>query len=301
MNKKNKFLIILVVPYLLIMGFVFYIFFSPGLIESYEPLNWKGIETTVPGGFTIKEYNARGWEVYSLNKMTALIKIALFPGTNVQGLTAKVNKIKYLYSPTPNRVYYISNPRKTFEAVFALAIPEEHKTIYISVSAPSIYTVTRVLEKIAGNLSYNGKSIGFKQPPIPLKTYWTDLLLLAGMIIPLLLIVILFTISGRKPAQKHFEGDPIATDEEHVYFSHVKKYRRKGSFAYMALTSTRLLVFTFKKKSIEINLLENLPEIKIVGKKIFIQLNAEEKIIVKPSNLEKWKSALTPYLNEPPN
>ena len=70
----KKALIIILVPYLLIIGIVFYIFYGPGLAAGYETLKWKDIETMVPADFEVKTYRSQSWDVYSLQKLTVLIK-----------------------------------------------------------------------------------------------------------------------------------------------------------------------------------------------------------------------------------
>lgn len=298
MNKKNKILTFFLVPYFLLVLIVFYIFFGPGIINSYQPFTWKDIKVSIPKGMTMATSEAGGWQVCLLKKMNLSIKIALINGSNVNALPMKIRNVKFQYIPSPGEVYYLTNPKGSYDAVFAHIIPGENKTVYLSVAAPSVFTATRILARIARDCSYNDIPIKAPHPPLPLSYYLTDILLLAGMIIPVLLILILFSLTGKKPAGKYFEGDPIITDESHIYFSHLKKFRRKGTFGYLALTHTRLMVFVFKKPIFMVKLAEELPDIQIQGKKIII-VKEEEKITLRPSLIDKWKTALASYLKEP--
>ena len=294
----KKIMILIILPYLVIMGIVFYIFFGPGLI-GYRPLKWKGIETIVPGGFKVNTFQSKGWEVYSLKKVSVLIKIALKPAIDVSGLPRHTRKVLYRFSSEPGEIYYVSNPRKIYEAVFArtLAMDEDNinMTLYFSVSSPSVFSCRYILNKIAGNTFYKGQKIKAPKPSIPLKCYLTDFLLIGGMSVPLLIIVLIFYLSGKKPAAKHFIGDPIRCEESYVFYRSIRKFRRQSSFCYLVLTATRLMVFLFRRPIREIKIYEEKPGIKIEGNKIILE-KEKEKIILKPRDIEKWKEHLSPFL-----
>jgi len=289
----KKVSLLIIIPYLVIMAVVFYIYFGPGLVGSYRPLKWKGIETNVPGNFSAKTYHSKGWEVYHLKNLFVFIKIARKPAFDVSGLPGYSPRVLYQFSPGPGSIYYIANPGKTHEAIYAQTMGDV--TLYFSVSSASVFSGSTILEKITADSFYNGKKITMPKPSIPLKAYTTDLIFLGGMMLPLIIIIIIFYFSGKKPAEKYFAGDPIRCEESYVYFKSVRKFRRKNSFCYLVLTTTRLMVFLFRKPIWETRLNEEKPGIRIEGKRIIIN-REKEKIILRPSEMDKWKEALSPFL-----
>ncbi len=290
----KKALIIIFVPYLVIIGVIFYIFYGPGLAAGYETLKWNDIETMVPVDFEVKTYQGQnGWDVYSLQKLTVRIKIAVKSKIDVSRLPESGPKVMYQTSSGPGDIYYIINPRKTYEVVFARLIGD--RTLYFSVTTPSVFSGRIIMDKLTADCFYKGQKVTPPEPSLPFSCYLTDLLLLGGMFVPLIIIISIFYLSGKKPSEKHFIGDPIRCEESHVYFSSVRKYRRKSSLCYLALTTTRLMVFVFMKPIWVVKLREEKPDIKIEGSKIIMQ-KENEKIVLKPSSIEKWKEALSMVL-----
>jgi len=295
----KKMMLVIIVPYLVLIGVIFYIYFGPGLI-GYQPLKWKGIETTVPGGFKVNTYQSKGWDVYSMKKLTVLIKIALKPAIiDVSGLPIHARKVLYQFSSEPGEIYYVSNPRKVYEVVFARTMTDDdgngHMTLYFSASSSSFFSSQYIVNKIVGNTFYKGRKIKVPKPSIPLKCFLTDLIFLGGMLVPLLIIVFIFYLSGKKPAAKHFIGDPIRYEESYVFYRSIRKFRRQSSFCYLVLTTTRLMVFLFRRRIWEIKIYEEKPDIKIEGNNIILQ-KEKERIVLKPKDIGKWKEYLRPFL-----
>ena len=289
----KKVLMIIIIPYLVLIAVVFYIYFGPGLAGSYQSLKWKGIQTAVPEDFNVKTYESKGWEVYSLKKLTVLIKIARKAAFDVSGLHRSVGRLLYRVSPEPGTTFYVSNPRKTYEVVFAQEMDDV--TLYFSVASPSVFSAAVIMDKITAHATYNGKKVTLPKHEIPLNAYITDFIFLGGMLLPLIIIVLIFYFSGRKPHSKYFKGDPIRFEESFVYFSSVRKFRRKNSFCYLVLTTTRLMVFQFGKPTWETVINRDKPDIRLEDKKIIIE-TGKEKIVLKPSEMEKWKEALRSFL-----
>ena len=291
----KKVMILIVVPYLVIMGIIFYLFYGPGVFSGYQALKWKDIETVVPSGFTVKPYQSQGWDVYSLKKISVLIKIAVRPRTDVSRMHERGPSVIFRTTPGVGENYYITKPHKRFEVVYAGAM-EDGNTIYFSVSGPSVYTGRFIMDKLLGNCFYKGQKVVLPPISVPTSLYVTDFIFLGGMMIPLIIIILVFYLSGAKPSDRHFEGDPIRYEESFVYYSSVRKWRRKNSFCYLALTTSRLMVFCFKKPVVEINLRDDDAEITIDRSKIIIQLE-KEKLILRSSNIEKWKEALGGFIH----
>lgn len=290
----KKIAIFIIVPYLVVMGVVFYIFFGPGVVSGYEALEWKNIETVVPSGFTVKPYQNQGWDVYSLKKISVLIKIAVKPGIDVSRLHERGPKVLYRTTPGAGENFYITNPHKKYEVVYAKTM-EDDVAIYFSVSAASVYTARYIMEKLVGNCFYNGQKVTLPPISVPSRVYLTDYILIGGMTVPLIIIILIFYLSGGKPSDRHFEGDPIRCEESFVYYSSVRKWRRKNSFCYLVLTTSRLMVFLFKKPVLQINVREDDAEITIDGNKIIIQME-KEKIVFRSSKIEKWKEVLSGFI-----
>jgi hypothetical protein len=259
--------------------------------------------TIVPRGFKVNAFQSKGWEVYSLKKVSVLIKIALKPAIDVSGLPRHTRNVLYRFSSEPGEIYYVSNPRKAYEAVFArtIAMDEDEDnidmTLYFSVSSPSVFSCQYILNKIAGNTFYRGQKIKVPKPSIPLKCYLTDFILIGGMSVPLFIIVLIFYLSGKKPASKHFIGDPIRYEESYVFYRSIRKFRRQSSFCYLVLTTARLMVFLFRRPIWEIKIYEKneKPNIKIEENKIILE-KEKERIILKPKDIKKWKEYLSPLL-----
>jgi hypothetical protein len=290
----KKIVAIIIIPYIIIVAVAFYIFFGPGLFSSYESFDWRGLMTNVPGGFKVKVYQDQGWDVYSLSKIFVSIKIALGPTMDVTRLPGSVRKVIYQTSPDPERIFYIFSRRKSYEVVFAQAL--ENTTVYYSVASGSVFSATHMLAKITANNFYRGEPITHFKPSIPFRAYITDLIFFFGMLLPAFLIVLIFSLSGKKPASKYFIGDPIRCEENLVYFTSVRKYRRKSSACYLVLTTTRIMVFVFRKPVWEIKLNQDKASIRIEGKKIILEKD-KEKAILRPTNIEKWNECLAPYLH----
>lgn len=289
----KKIVAIIIIPYLLIVAVAFYIYFGPGLLGGYGPLDWKGLLTNVPGGFKVKVYQDPGWDVYSLSKIFVTMKIALGPAMDVTRLPGRARKVIYQTSPDPDRIFYIFSRRKSYEVVFAQSLKDT--TVYYSVASGSVFSAARMLAKLTADNFYRGEPISPVKPSIPFKAYITDLIFLFGMLLPIFIILLIFSLSGKKPAEKHFSGDPIRCEENLVYFTSVRKYRRKSSACYLVLTAARLMVFVFRKLEWEIKLNEAGASIRIEGKKIILQKD-KEKAILRPTDIEKWNECLSPYL-----
>jgi hypothetical protein len=289
----KKVLILIIVPYLLLLAGVAYLYFGPGLFASYTALEWQGVRAEAPKGFELKTYQGKGWEVYFLKKMNAYIKIALKPAVDVSGLHKHSQKVIYHLAPDPGSIYFVANPRRTHEAVFARRLDDV--TVYFSAAAPSPYTVVYMLDKVIANASYRGKPLAPPRPVLPLRVYLADLIFAGGMVLPLALITLILPLSARKPSEKYFAGDPIRCRESFVYFTTARKYRRKSSFCYLALTASRLMAFTFGKPVLEVRLDQEKPLIQVKGKRIII-VGEREKTSLRPSEIEKWKDCLRPFI-----
>lgn len=292
----KKMLIVIIVPYLLVLAFSFYIFYGPGVTARYWPIEWNGLTAEVPGGFDKKIYHDRGWDVYSLKKIFTTVKISMRAHPiDVSRLTEnyKKGKVTFRYAPNPNEIYFIASAHKAFDVVYARSTAEG--TLYISASGGSVFAGRYVVDKIAGSARLNGDPINAPRPSVPLIRYWTDILFAVGMSLPLFLIVIIFWWSGRRPAARHFQGDPVMHEEGGVYYTLSKKFRRQNSFCYLVLTSTRLMVFGFRKPIWVLDLHREQSAVKIEGKKIILE-KEDAKITLKPADIGTWKTHLTRFL-----
>jgi len=292
----KKILTIFTFFYLVLIGIIFYIFFGVGIFTNTESLKWQDFQIMVPADFKTQTYESKGWDVYYLKKMTIQIKIATkSPAININRLPKQSRgKIIFQSPQGEDGIYYIINPYKVYEVVYALNI--DGVTLYLSVKSPSVFSAVYLLEKISTDFHFKGIPIDKPNPQIPVKAYITDLIMIIGMLIPFLLVIILFSLSGRKPSGKYFQGDPIRLEESNVYFTRVQRLKRKGTFCYLALTVTRLMVFVFKKPVVEIKLNQEKPDITFQGKKIIIR-KCNEKFFLKPADIKKWKNELNPYIN----
>lgn len=293
----KKLLTLIIVPYLVIIGIAFYIFFGPGIFTGFETLKWKDIEINAPKNYNVKSYESEGWEVYSMQKLFEQVRIARkSPAVDVTAFPKhkRSGKVIYQFSPGPGSIYYISKIRKNHEVVFAKNIDDV--TLYFRIATASVFSGTHVLDKMMANCFYKGQKIAIPKPSVPLGAYLTDLIFFGGMIVPVFIILLVFSLSAKKPSSEYFTGDPIYLEENNVYFSRVKRFQRKNSFCYLVLTSARLMIFTFGRPLLEIRVHEEKPHIKFEGKKIIIR-RANEKLVLRPSNIDQWKDALAPYLN----
>ena len=293
----KKLFTIIIIPYLVVIAVAFYFFFGPGIFTGFETLKWKDIELNVPKNYNIKSYQSQGWEVYSMQKLFEEVRIArkspavdvmFFPKLKQSG------KVIYQFSPEPGSIYYISKIRKTHEVVFAKNIGDV--TLYFRIATASVFSGSHVLDKMMTNCFYKGQKIAIPKPSIPLGAYLTDMIFFAGMIVPIFIILLVFSLSAKKPSSEYFTGDPVQMEESNVYFSRVKRFQHKNSFCYLVLTSSRLMVFVFGKPSLEIRFREEKPDIRFEKNKIIIQ-RPKEKFVLKPADIETWQNAISPYLH----
>lgn len=287
-------MMLMVLPYLAVMAVVFYFYFGPGVISGYKPLKWGDIETNVPSDFTVKTYRDRKWEVYSLSKQSVLIKIALGVDCDVSRLHENTRKLIFRTSPGQGETYYISNPRKTHELVYAKTL-DDGIILWFSVASPSVFSGRYILEKIAGNCFYKGQKVVFPDVAVPSRAFIVDFIFLGGMAVPMVIMLLIFSLSGKKPSPRYFMGDPIRCEESFVYFGRVKRFSRKNSFCYLALTTRRLVVFYFMKPLLEIDIRESNDEITIDRNKIIIQ-SEKGKFVLRSSKIEEWKQALRSFI-----
>jgi hypothetical protein len=292
----KKLMAFIIVPYLVVIAVSFYIFYGPGIFTGFETLKWKDIEIKTPKNYNVKSYENQGWEVYSLQKVFEEIRIARkSPAVDVMGFPKHrhAGKVIYQFSPDPGSIYYISRVRKTHEVVFAKNIDDV--TLYFRIATASVFSGSHVLDKMIANCFYKGQKLPIPKPSIPLGAYLTDLIFFGGMIVPIFIILLVFSLSAKKPASKYFTGDPVQLEESNVYFSRIKRFQRKNSFCYLVLTTSRLMIFSFGKPVLDISLREERPDIKFEKNKIIIQ-RPKEKLVLRPSDIETWKNALSLYL-----
>ncbi|MDQ1353272.1 MAG: hypothetical protein QG657_3578 [Acidobacteriota bacterium] len=289
----KKVILIVIVSYILVIGVVFYIYFGPGVTAAYESLKWKDIETVAPVGARVKIYQDNGWDVYSLRKAALFIKVAVKPTMDVAGLPAYAQKLLYKASVRPGEIYYIANPRKTIEVVYARTMGD--MTLYFSVACPSLFSGRYIMDKITGQCLYKGEKVTPSTSsayPAPLRCYITDYLFIGAMTLPLLIILVIFFLSGKKPNAKHFIGDPIRCEESNIYFTRIMRFRRKGNLCYLALTASgQLRMFLFMRPLWAIDLRLKRPDLKIEANKIILQTE-KEKIVFWSTKIQEWQEAL---------
>ncbi|MCP4213052.1 MAG: hypothetical protein GY765_00275, partial [bacterium] len=269
-----------------------YFFFGPGLLSTYIPLEWEGIETSVPKNFNLKTYQNDGWNVYYLSKIGTIIKIAHKPAFDVTELHTHYKRVKYKTS-TGTNTYFLANLGKNYVVVYAETV--EDTTVYFSAMSASVSMCTHIMEKLLSGALYDGTELLPPTPSIPLKHYWTDFIFAFSMVIPLFVVFLVFGLSGKKPANTYFSGDPIRLQEKNVFFKRIKKFGRKGSFCYLVLTATRLMAFVFGRPVMTIDLIKDKPEIQFEGKEIIIRKGGE-KFALKPSEIRSWKDRLLRHL-----
>ena len=296
----KKVIVLIVIAYLVIIfGVVFFVF--GGGISKYESLKWNNIETNVPSNFKVQLYKSKDWDVYSLRKYGIFIKIAIKPEINIFGLLGKNKNVLYELKSDFEKPYIFYVTKKNlkkgslYEVVFAKNIDDF--SLYFSVTSPSFFFADKVMNRILNDLSYKGKKIDIPETKIPIKLYLFDLIFIAAMIIPIIVIFIVFYFSGKKPNIKYFYGDTIICEESFVFFSDRRKLRRVNGFCYFVLTNTRLMLFYFMKPKLEIKINEEEPFVNIKGKKIILK-RGENTITLMPSEIERWKSCLSRFVVE---
>jgi len=296
----KKIIILIVISYLVIIfGVVFFVF--GGGISKYESLKWNNIETNVPSNFDVELYKSKDWDVYSLRKYGIFIKIAIKAEINIFGLSGKNKNVLYELKSDFEKPYIFYVTKKNlkkgslYEVVFAKNIDDF--SLYFSVTSPSFFFANKVMNRILNDLSYKGKKIDIPKIKIPIKLYLFDLIFIAAMIIPIIVIFIVFYFSGKKPNSKYFYGDTIICEESFVFFSDRRKLRRVNGFCYFVLTNTRLMLFYFMKPKLEIKINEEEPFVNIKGKKIILK-RGENTITLMPSEIERWKSCLSRFIVE---
>ncbi len=289
----KKILPFLIIPYLILMGVIFYFYFGPGLLGSDEPMAWQGFQTRVPAHFQVKIYHSKGWEVYSLQKTQTLIKIAVKDTFDVTGLPRYYSNILYRYSPSPAHILFVASSRRGYEMVYACR--KDDVVLYFSVFTASPYSGSIILKRLLKECLYNGQPVSLPEFSLPLRVYGADLLLVLGLTLPGLIIAFIFYFSGRKPATDYFDGDPIVCEESYVYYIAQRKYRRRGSLGYLVLTSTRLMIFQFRRPVWQYRLYEPVPDIRFEGKRIVIQ-REKDRLIIKPTDITRWQTCIKEFL-----
>jgi hypothetical protein len=292
----KKIILLFTIPYLLVVGIVFYLFFGPGVITTYETLQWKEIDTMVPVDGKIKIYQSQGWEVYSLRKSAFLIKIALKPAMDVAGLPSFSQKLLYRESAGPGQIYYIANPHKNLEVVYARTVGDT--TLYFSAASPSLFTSLFIMDKITGRCFYKGEKVTqltSSSYNIPLKCYLTDYIFVGSMTLPVIIMFFIFSFSGKKPSERYFIEDPVRLEESYIYYTMIRGFRRKGNFGYLVLTSAgRLRMFTFMKHIWTIDLYTEKPNLTIVGNTIILQ-REKGRFVLRSGKIREWQEALSSF------
>lgn len=287
----KKVLVIIIVVYLVLLVGIFYVYFGPGMFSDYKVLKWKGLETNVPSGVEeVKTFRKNDWDVYSMKESTVMIKIALKPGAAVSRIPGYYPNVLYRVSPGPGEIYFVANPGENYEVVFAKAMADGMTLQFIVVSH-SAHASRYIMDKVVGNCFYRGQKVTLPEYAIPLKCYVEDYTILGAYSLPLIIIILYFYFSGKKPSSRYFEGDPIRFEESFVYCKHLPKSRGRFNFCYLVLTSTRLMVFHFMKPKWETRVREENADITIDGKWMYLQ--GENGIVVlKPSKIEEWQEVL---------
>ena len=295
----KKIILIIIACYLLVIGIAFYFVFGPGVITAYEPLTWKGIETMVPADSNVQTYQSKGWDVYFLKKSTAIIKVAVKPAVDVSGLPRYSKRLLYDISTGPGEMFYIANPLKNIEVVYAHTMEDKtagDMTVYFSVTSPSFFSSRFIMEKMIEQCFYKGEKVAmstsFMYSSIPSRCYLSDYLFLGTMALSLIIVLFLIGLSGQKPSEKYFIGDPIYCDERNIYYSKIRRFRRQNNFCYLALTAAgRLMIFSFKRPAMVIDIRQEKPNLRIEGNKIILQ-KEKEKFVFRSAKIHKWQDAL---------
>jgi hypothetical protein len=287
-------IVIILTVYVLVIGVLFYVFLGAGVLSGFKSLKWQGIETQVPPDFKVKEYRSKGWQVYALSRISAFIKIARKPAVNVFELS-RYEKEVVLEKRTPlpePATYYVVKEKKLYTVVAAAS--RDNTTLYISVSTFSLFFSRYIMGRMLQNFTFNGEAVTFPSPVIPLKLYGYDLLIVASFLLPLIILIPIFYFSGKTPNPQHFQGETILCEEKFVYTTFQKKWNRSNTFCYLALTSSRLVIFCFGKLKLEIKLDEERPDIAIRGRKIILE-HKDKTIILRPADIDRWQSCLSSF------
>lgn len=292
----KKILLLIFLPYLLVLGVMLYIFYGPAIINRYEALHWQDIDTLVPADTTVQIYQSKGWDVYSLRKTTMLIKIALKPAIDVAELPSYSKKVLFKESAGPDEIYFISIPIKSIEVVYARTMGD--MTVYFSVASPSLFSGLYIMDKITGSCFYRGEKVTQSTSSsyaIPSKCYLMDFTFWGIMTLPLILMLFIFGLSGKKPSERHFIGDPVRFEESYIYYTFIKRFRRKGNFAYLALTASgHLRLFLFMRPIWTIDIRQEKSNLKIIGKTIIFQ-KEKEKLVFRTAKIREWQEALSSF------
>ncbi|MCP4156413.1 MAG: hypothetical protein GY757_52355 [bacterium] len=278
--------------YFVIVLVSFYVFFGPGIMASYEPLNWKGLETYAPGGFEVKTFKNRNWDVYSLYKLWVHVEISIGPAMDVERFSRRWKKTKFTDSSGQNSIYALKSSRKLFDVLYVETIGD--KTVHFKTSAGSVYAAVYMMKKLTADARLDGVKLSPPDPSIPTGNFITDIIFAVGIALPLFLIIIIFRLAGLKPADHHFKGEAPRLCEHHVSYSLRTKRKRKNSSCYLALTSTRFMVFQFKKPVAIIDLKTEKSEILFEGNSILLD-RGEEKLKLTPKNIGQWKAQLSVF------
>lgn len=287
-------IVVIVMVYVLVIGVLWYVFLGAGVLSGFKSLQWQGIETQVPPDFKAREYQSKGWQVYALSRISALIKIARKPAVNVFELSRYEKKVvleKRTFLPEP-ATFYVVKEKKLYTVVAAAS--RDNTTLYISVSTFSLFFSRYIMDRMLQNFTFNGEAITFPSAAIPLKLFGYDLLILASFLLPLIILIPIFYFSGKNPDPRHFQGETILCEEKFVYTTFQKKWNRSNTFCYLALTSSRLVIFCFGKLKLAIKLDEERPDIAIRGRKIILK-HKDTTIILRPADIERWQSCLSSF------
>lgn len=287
---KKTIYVILFVYALVILGLL-YFFLGAAVFKDFEPLQWQGIKTKVPPDFKVKIYRSKGWQVYSLSRLGAAIRIAVKPEIDVFGLSSYERNVvfeKRERTPFPT-VFFIVESKQPYTLVFATN--REHTTVYLSVSSFSLYLSRFIMAEMMADFTFNQQRIEAPDVTLPGKFYMIDWIIIASFLLPLLIMIVVFYFSGKKPEIELLPGETLLYEEKNVMTSFRRGWMRSNTFSYAVLTNQRLLVFYFGRKKVEINLHEEKSALRIEGKKIILE-KAGMKTILSPGDIENWKSNL---------
>lgn len=280
--------------YVLLGGLIFFVFCGSGLLSGFRTLQWRGIEIRVPPDFKTREYSSKGWQVYSLSRVSALIKIALKPKVDVFDLSGYEKRVvleKKSHSPDP-ATFYVAKGKKTNTLVYAVS--RNDTTLFISISSFSLFFSRQIMDIMLESLIFNGSEIKPPSVVFPAKLYGHDFFIIGSLLLPLVILIPVYYFSGKKPGAHHFEGESIMCEEMFVYTSFKKKWNRTNTFSYLVLTNARLMVFSFGKLKLEIKLDEEKPAIEFKGKKIILK-RKDTTVILSPRDIDQWESCLSRF------
>jgi len=282
--------LIFIIVFVLIFIGLGYFFYAPGVLTQYTPLDWKNIHVDIPGNFKVRTYRSKDWDVYSLSKWFFLVKIGVKPQIDIQRLPEFSRRVLFRSSPDPDSIYFISFLHKdAYEVVFACS--REGTSVYLSALAPTAFGAVSIMKRMTASFSFNGQKIPFPNPPVPLKVYLHDIIILAALIFPLLILILVFSISGRIPNSEYFFNDPVLYSEKYVYYTLVRSWSRSSACCFFALTSSRLRIFTFGRPKWDISLRDDKQVITIERKRIRVQ-NDKFTLLLYPSRMDKLNDYL---------